>query len=242
MEEWFEQHFQEDYLRIYDHRDEEEADRVLSRLYPYLNMQPGQTVLDLCCGEGRHCRWLTAKELRVVGVDLSPVLLQEAVKKTLNEPVSYMRADARKIDFENEFDLVINMFTSFGYFSQNRDNERVLELVSRALRPGGQFLLDYINPRHLENHLEPYSQMEKGSLHVEQYRSIQNNKVTKEIIVREGEDERRYTEKVQLYSLEDMEAMLGRNQLSVRHTFGDYDVRPFDSETSPRMIFLCEKA
>lgn len=139
MAKWYEKHFREDYLRIYDHRNEEEADRALRQLVPYLGLKEAMRVLDLCCGEGRHSRWLAQHGNQVVGVDLSPVLLQEAIGQSLNLPVMYMRADAREIPFVHEFDLVINMFTSFGYFAEDEENEQVIRRVNRALKLHGLF-------------------------------------------------------------------------------------------------------
>ena len=239
--EWYEESFREDYLKIYAHRDEEQAEQELTRLLPYLAIKPGQRVLDLCCGQGRHSRWLAQQGLRVIGVDLSPVLLQEAIKETLNMDVQYMRGDVRKIPFIEEMDLVVNLFTSFGYFTKDEENERVLTKVSQALKPNGTFLFDYLNPSYLKDHLIPFSEHSQEDLDILQYRSISDEFVEKTIVIKEEGRERQYKERVKLYKSEQLQQMLQRNHLEVVHLFGNYDGSDYVEGPSPRMIFICRK-
>lgn len=240
MGEWFEEHFQEDYLKIYAHRDEQEAAQAMERLLSFIDVKAGDTVLDLCCGQGRHSRWLAEQGFRVIGVDLSAVLLQKAIKDSLNMPVQYMRSDVRKIGFDQEMDAVVNLFTSFGYFS-HEDNERVLARVYQALKPGGYFILDYLNPAYVKENLEPYTYREIEELEVSQYREIADNQVQKRIVVQEGGTERQYTEKVKLYSSEQLTDMLERNGFNILHLLGDYKGSKYQGKTSSRMIFICQK-
>jgi SAM-dependent methyltransferase len=239
--EWYEESFREDYLKIYAHRDEDQAEQELTSLLPYLPIKPGQRVLDLCCGQGRHSRWLAQQGLRVIGVDLSPVLLQEAIKKTLNMDVQYMRGDVRKIPFFEEMDLVVNLFTSFGYFTHDEENEKVLTKVSQALKPNGTFLFDYLNPAYLKDHLVPFTEHNQEDLNILQYRTINDEFVEKTIVIKEEGRERQYKEQVKLYRSEQLLRMLQRNHLEVVHLFGNYDGADYIEGSSPRMIFICRK-
>lgn len=240
--DWFEKSFQEDYLKIYAHRDEEKATQELEKLVTFLNIQPGQTALDLCCGQGRHSRWLAQLGLRVMAVDLSAVLLQEAIKQSLNLPVLYMRADAREIPFQEEMDYVFNLFTSFGYFLEDEENEKVLKQASKALKPGGYFLMDYLNPEYLRFHLVPYSESKGNGLEILQYRTVNEEFVQKRIVIKEqGESPRHYEERVKLYSVDQLQQMLLRQGFEITHLFGNYDAKPYMPEHSPRMIFICKK-
>ncbi|MEW9668858.1 class I SAM-dependent methyltransferase [Ammoniphilus sp. 3BR4] len=242
MTEWFEKSFQEDYLKIYAHRDEQKATQELESLIPFLHIQPGQRALDLCCGQGRHSRWLAQQGLRVVGVDLSAVLLQEAIRHSLNIPVLYMRADAREIPFVEEMDLVFNLFTSFGYFVEDEENEKIFQQVHKALKPGGLFLFDYLNPDYLRAHLAPSSHSKQGGLEIIQQRSISDGFVQKQIIIKEeGESPRHYEERVKLYSAGQLQSMLTKQGLEILHLFGDYQASPYQQEGSPRIIFICQK-
>ncbi|RXT04134.1 class I SAM-dependent methyltransferase [Ammoniphilus sp. CFH 90114] len=242
MKEWFEKSFQEDYLKIYAHRDEQKATQELEKLIPYLHIKPGQTALDLCCGQGRHSRWLAQLGLRVIGVDLSAVLLQEAIRQSLNIPVLYMRADAREIPFSEEMDLVFNLFTSFGYFLEDSENEKILQQASKALKPGGFFLFDYLNPEHLRTHLVPTSESEQAGMKILQRRTINEEFVQKQIIIQEaGESTRHYEERVKLYSATQLEEMLTRQGFEILHLFGDYQATPYNNYDSARIIFICQK-
>lgn len=242
MTEWFERSFQEDYLKIYAHRDEQKAIQELEQLLPFLNLKRGQRVLDLCCGQGRHSRWLARQGVRVIGVDLSAVLLQEAIRNSLNLPVLYMRADARHIPFENEMDVVVNLFTSFGYFEEDTENEKVLQQASRALISGGIFLFDYLNPLYVKENLVPFTGTKSDNLEILQYRDINESYVHKKIVIQEpGESQRHYEERVKLYTCGELTWMLEKNDLQVIHLFGNYDTSQYDTERSPRMIFICQK-
>ncbi|MBP1931159.1 class I SAM-dependent methyltransferase [Ammoniphilus resinae] len=243
MSEWYERSFQEDYLRIYAHRDERKATQELEKLISFVPVSKGQKVLDLCCGQGRHSRWLASLGLQVVGVDLSAVLLAEAIKQSLNMNILYMRADVREVHFNEEMDHVVNLFTSFGYFSEDEENEKVFRNASRALKPGGYFVFDYLNPGYLRQHINPYSETEQGDLMIKQYRSINEQFVEKKIIIQEmGENSRQYEEKVKLYGIDQLKHMLQRNGLEIVQLFGDYDASNYQLEESPRIIYICRKA
>lgn len=241
MNAWYEEHFQTDYIKIYQHRDSE-AGSELKNLLELIPWKNGQSVLDLCCGYGRHSRYLAQLGWRVTGVDLSAPLLQEAIHLSLNMPIQYMRCDMRKIPFYKEMDLVINMFTSFGYFDSDEENEKVIEGVSHSLKDGGYFIMDYLNPTFVEENLIPFSREEVGSVELIQYRKVEEGHIHKKITIKSGNDEKRYEEVIKLYHLEKMLSMLNAHGLVVQNILGDYDASRFNSRQSPRMIFICQKS
>jgi SAM-dependent methyltransferase len=241
QKDWYETYFDENYLKIYMNRNEEASHKELESLMAWVQWEPGQRVLDLCCGFGRHSRWLAGKGLRVTGVDLSTTLLQEAIRRTIDLDIQYMHADARKIPFDEEMDLVVSMFTSFGYFTEDQENEEVISRVSHALKPGGFFLFDYLNPGFLRLHLNPYSSSTQGEIKIDQYRSIQEPYVCKKIKIHENDKEQQYEERIKLYDLDSMTEMLKKNDLQISYLFGDYDASNYDPSESPRMIFICRK-
>ncbi len=120
----------------------EEVDNI-ERL---LRLKKGDRILDLCCGIGRHAIELARRGYNVTGVDVSPAMLEYAKKCMQKEKVNcrFILCDMREIDFKNEFDACINMFTAFGYFD-DEENKLVLENVYRALVPGGKFLMELVN-------------------------------------------------------------------------------------------------
>jgi SAM-dependent methyltransferase len=110
------------------------------------NLAPGARVLDLCCGPGRHSLELAARGFAVTGVDRTRAYLQRARRKAARAglAVRFRQQDMREPLGEAEYDAVVSMFTSFGYFEDPADDRRVLAHVLRALAPGGVFVLDVV--------------------------------------------------------------------------------------------------
>lgn len=102
----------------------------------------GARVLDVPCGFGRHARLLARRGIMVVGVDLSRAMLAEARRSGPEAGLCFVRADMRRLAYRGEFDAVLNLYTSFGYFSP-RENRDVLRRMARALKPGGRILIDH---------------------------------------------------------------------------------------------------
>ena len=112
-----------------------------------LELRRGARVLDVPCGFGRHARLLAPRGMLVVGVDLSPAMLTEARRGDAHPRLTFLHGDMRRLGYESEFDAVVNLYTSFGYFSP-RENLDVLRRMARALRPGGRILIDHRDRDH----------------------------------------------------------------------------------------------
>jgi SAM-dependent methyltransferase len=143
---WFEEIFDEDYLRTLPFMTPEQTLREVSFIEASLEATPGAEILDVGCGYGRHAIELVEKGLNVTGLDLSlPLLIRaadEAQRRSLS--VNFVHADMREMPFDQKFDGAYCMLTSFGYFDEDA-NLKVAEGVARALKPGGRFLLDIVN-------------------------------------------------------------------------------------------------
>ncbi len=145
---WWETFFDDRYLRIYGPLTSPEAtQQQVEGIISYLGLQPGDSVLDLACGYGRIAIPLAQRGLRVTGLDLSEVLLGQAraAEREAEVQIRWHRGDMREVPWVEEFDAVISIFTSFGFFADDRENLRVLEGVRRALKPGGLLLIDVMN-------------------------------------------------------------------------------------------------
>lgn len=151
-------------------------------------------------------------------------------------------ADARDIPFIGKFGTVLNLFTSFGYFSTEEENALVLRSISRCLRPGGRFLIDHINKELAVRSLVPEDRREIGGLMVIQKRRFddRSQRLEKTIILTENGIEKVYEESVRLYRSEELAAMAEAAGLVVKSVFGGLDGRPIDSD-APRMIILGDK-
>lgn len=236
--DWFEECFGVDYLRIYQHRDETDAERVIDLIERNLRGRRIDAVLDLACGAGRHTR-LLAERWWTVGLDLSMALLRVARRETADRP--YVRADMRELPFGGaSFDLVVNLFTSFGYFDDDREHARVLTCVGEAMTPDATLVIDFLNAAQVRGSLVPYDERIENGITIEQRRQISpdNRFVEKTITLRErGKD---YIERVRLLSPKDLERMLITAGFQVVELFGDYEGKSW-SESSPRTIMFARR-
>ncbi|HET9635947.1 MAG TPA: class I SAM-dependent methyltransferase [Gemmatimonadaceae bacterium] len=236
--DWFEEWFGVDYLRIYQHRDESDAERAIGLIERNLAGRRIDAVLDLACGAGRHTRILEERWW-TVGLDLSMALLRVARRETRDSP--YVRADMRELPFgADSFDLVVNLFTSFGYFDDDREHVRVLDCVGAAMTPGGTLVIDFLNAAQVRDTLVPYDERVENGITVEQRRQISpdNRFVEKKITLRERGKE--YIERVRLLSPKDLERMLITAGFQVVKLFGDYEGSGW-SESSPRTIMFASR-
>lgn len=235
---WFENWFNEDYLALYRHRDMADANRQISLILSTLQPTSAHRILDLGCGEGRHLEILHQRGLHATGIDLSPVLIQMGHSRFPH--LSLAVGDMRKI--KGKFDIILSLFTSFGYFDDDSENMVVFHSVSQALNPGGMYWLDYLNPGFVKANLrlETARELEPG-LHVAEKRRIEGDMVIKDIVFRSEKGEKRYQERVKLYDRSQLEAMLRDAGLNPAGSFGDYDGSPWSPE-APRTILFAEKS
>ena len=157
---WYVAFFGEDYLRIYEpllppERTERETALIVERL----DLPPGSKILDLCCGHGRHSVLLAERGYQVTRQDLSQVFLDRAKANAekAGVEVRWIQEDMRYIPFEDEFDAVINIFTAFAYLESQAEDQKVLDQVFKALKPGGLFLMETINRDAFMRRFMPYS-------------------------------------------------------------------------------------
>jgi SAM-dependent methyltransferase len=109
------------------------------------------SVLDLCCGPGRHSAEFAQRGFQVTGVDRTPYLLDRA-RAHAQDSVEFVCRDMREFRRPAAFDLAVNIFTSFGYFDQAGDDLLVLRNVRESLRPGGVFVMELLGKEYLAAH------------------------------------------------------------------------------------------
>lgn len=246
MGEWYEDSFGEDYIIVYRHRNLANAEREIRSMTGWMSLPEGAGVLDVGCGTGRHAEALRALGYKVTGLDLSPALLNEARKKDTEGLIQWVQGDMRSIPFaDGSFEAVVNWFTSFGYFGDDADNDKVLSEMSRVLVPGGKFLIDFLNAAHVQDNLIPHSERldEATGLRISERRSLEGDFVVKRIEITPVTGEpRHYEERVRLIGLERFRSMAEQAGLTIEAVRGEYDGESYDERMSARLIMTGRKA
>ena len=232
--EWFEEWFGEDYLRLYPHRDDADAQRAVALICRTVGLQSGWRVLDVACGAGRHARAFAEAGARYFGLDLSATLLRLARRIT---DAALIRADMRQLPIRSAtMNLTVNLFTSFGYFERDAEHTVALEEMIATVRPGGWFVIDFLNPEAVRRQLVPEETLDLPGEQVRVTRSVSpdGRYVCKSIRASAG---RQYSERVRLFEPEQISAMLEAAGVTIQHRFGDYDASAL-SPDAPRTILL----
>ena len=242
--EWYERWFDEDYLALYAHRDSREAQRFVDNLWANLELRPGILVADVPCGAGRHSLAFAERGARVVGMDLSTIMLGRAEEQAegLKTRPLFVRGDLRRLPMTSGFQVVVNIFTSIGYFATEFENRAAFSELARIIGPGGILVLDVINPAYLRANFVADTQRRTADGSVSERRELEagNVRVHKHIVIRHGKVEREIRESVRLYTQDDLSELAEDNGLHTVEFWGDYDGQPF-AQDSPRLILFARK-
>lgn len=231
---WYTCWFNKDYMKLYAYRDQIQADQEVSFIISALQLKGNERILDLGCGTGRHSLSLAAKGYDVVGVDISKPLIDEAKKKLEGLNPRFVVADIFELPDLGQFDLVLNLFTSFGYFKDDKDNLKMLKIARSCLKPNGKFILDYLHPREVLTNLIPRVEQTIAGEKVVITKEILGDRVIKSIEF----PGRRYQEKVKLYDRNQIELFLRAAGFAVVQVWNDYLGNPWKID-GDRQIFLC---
>lgn len=242
--EWFEAWFNsKDYLKVYRHRDEEEAAKLAGLILDNIDIKSGKKVLDMAAGSGRHAIYFAKEGFEVTAVDLSKYLLSVAKKKANKTDLNihFVHSDIRQFEVNTKFNLILNLFTSIGYFENDEENYSVLVKAYNLLENDGYFVLDYLNRYLVENNLVPSTVDELDGKTIAQKRFIQGNRIIKEITIDNGGQVNKYIESVRMFSDSELIQILKKIGFKVLKTFGDFNGELFKLESSPRIIIIAGK-
>ncbi len=248
---WYEAAFDELYPILYPHRDEGAAARETENLVALLELESRVfprsmddrariRVLDACCGSGRHTVALRRTGFDAWGCDLSISLLREAARHPELRG-RLVKAEIRALPFRSEFQLVLNLFTSFGYFQDDAENRRALESLARVAAPGGLLVVDHMNPPFVERNLVPFDEQIREGYTLRQRRWIDKNRILKNIDVLDANGRHAtVTEDVRLYRPEEMRSLFAELGLEPIRLFGSFSGAALTPE-SDRMIAVGRK-
>ena len=244
MTEWFKDWFNsKEYLDVYQHRNEADAKLLFELIIKHIKIPINGKVLDLACGPGRHSILFARRGFDVTGIDLSDNLLRVAETSARKEKldIHFIKSDIRKVELSEKFDLVVNLFTSFGYFENDDDNFSIFRTASALLKPGGYFVFDFLNSTFLENNLIRETREDKPHEKIIQKRRIEGDRVIKDIIFQNNGMVKTFYESVKLYRYRELYDAIHKNGLAIKKTFGDFTGSDFIEATSPRMIIIAQK-
>lgn len=234
---WFASWFDTPYYHIlYKDRDYEEAQLFMDNLTNYLNLPEDAKILDLACGKGRHSIYLNKLGYNVTGADLSENSIAEASKHT-NDTLHFTVHDMRE-PFEDKFDAIFNLFTSFGYFEDDSDNLRTLKAICESLTEYGFGVIDFMNAHQVIKNLVPEETktVEGIDFHIKRY--YKDGHIFKEIDFEADGEKYHFTERVQALTLEDFEQLMEEAGIHLLDIFGDYKLRKFFKNESERLIMI----
>ena len=239
---WFDDAFGPWYLKLYAHRDREEAARTLSALDPWLPR--GGRILDVACGMGRHLEVLIGRGIPAVGLDRSAALLDHAPETIRGHLV---RGDMRRLPFPDRMFLgLLSLFTSFGYFGTREAHEDLLSEFARVSLPRGRLVLDVANPPHVLRTLRPASERAVEGHTAEERRCVEHRGdetiVVKTVRITDasGQSVASYCEEVSLYERDALIVMLDRTGWIEIKSLGNYEGDAWSPE-APRLIMVAER-
>jgi SAM-dependent methyltransferase len=192
----------------------------------------GGHVLDLCCGPGRHAVALAKRGFAVTAVDRTSFLLEHARARAAQAslPVEFVLEDMRRFSRPSTFDLIINIFTSFGYFDEQADDLRVLELVRNNLRPDGMFVIEMVSKERLARAFQATTSTElpNGDVVFERHEIVGDwTRVRNRLTLMRADDTRTFEFTHRIYSGQEMKNLLASAGLAGARVYGDLDGRPY---------------
>ena len=237
FENWFDSHY---YYLLYKNRDDKEAESFINNLMRYLKIPKKSKLIDIACGKGRHAIYFNKKGLNVTGIDLSQKSINIA-KKNKKRNLRFAVHDMRMVFKKNTFDIVTNLFTSFGYFENDEDEQRTINAMSENLKKDGLLIIDFMNAKKAIRTLVKREEKKVNGITFYISRSIQKNNIIKNIKFSNNGKKYHFKEKVKALSLADLSQFIINAELEIIDVFGNYKLENFNAVNSDRLIIICKK-
>ena len=238
---WFAHWFDSPYYHsLYKNRDEREAKIFIDNLIDYLQIPKGSKLIDIACGKGRHAKYFNQKGMDVVGVDLSLNSIKTA-KKDENKNLQFSLHDMRENYQEDTFDVVTNLFTSFGYFENNKDEQKAINAMASNLKKEGLLIIDFMNAKKVIANLVLNEQKRIDGIQFDIIRQVKDGYILKDICITDGKEQQQFQEKVKAITLADYSGFIDNAELKIIDIFGNYKLDNFDEKISDRLILICKK-
>ncbi len=239
-EKWFKSWFNSPYYHIlYQHRDYAEAEQFMKNLVDFLQPNPNSKILDLACGKGRHSVFLNKMGLNVTGMDLSEESILHA--KQFENTTLHFKVHDMQLPIQENFQYIFNLFTSFGYFDSDKEHLNTLQHIYNGLEKNGIFVLDFFNIVKTKNQLVANEIKILNGIEFKIKRFIKDGYVYKTIAFEDKGNKYSFQEKVRGFDLEDLKKMFSKANFNLKHIFGNFDLDPYNPDTSDRLILIASK-
>ena len=235
--DWFTYWFDTPYYHIlYKDRDDTDARIFMQNITSFLKLPLQSHVLDLACGKGRHSVFLNSLGYQVTGADLSKNNIEHA-NKFSNNRLDFIQHDMRD-SFNNSYNAIFNLFTSFGYFKDDSEDIQVLKNIKNGLKKNGIAVIDFLNVTSVQNNLvtKEIKSIEGIDFHI--HKKIENGFIIKEISFDIDDTHHSYFERVKYLDLKKFTHYFKEAGLTINHIFGDYNLSSFEENSSDRLIFV----
>ncbi|MGY6553536.1 MAG: class I SAM-dependent methyltransferase [Wenzhouxiangella sp.] len=219
------------------------AEDDITDLIELTGVEPGP-VLDLGSGPGRHALPLARAGYPVTAVDTSRLLLDQLEQLRGELPIEIVQADMREFRRTQAFDLVLVMWTSFGYFRDETDHIQVLKNIGASLKPGGKLVLDLVGVEYLSRNLEPVHLTEYDDDRLLIERPLLTDNLTRlenEWLLIKGDRVHRTEFSHRVWSAGEISALLSRAGFDVLGIFGDFRGGIYDLEAE-RLVVVAARS
>jgi SAM-dependent methyltransferase len=239
--DWYDGFFDDDWLTLLQLRATPERNAAeVNFVVEALALLPGERVLDVACGFGRHSVELALRGMRVTGLDLSAPSLERAraAAREARVDVDFVHGDMRQLPWAREFDAAINLFSSFGYFATEAEDQGALDEIARALKPGGRFLLETAHIFGIVRQFRArwWDDLPDGQLLLEdrEFDLLSGRNLVSWTFVEVDGSRRELRHSFRFYTPAELVRMLETAGLSVEQAWGGYDASELTLE-SPRL-------
>lgn len=243
---WWEELFNDDFIRTMAKITDTQIAKECDFVEDSLGVAKGAMVLDLACGTGRHAIEMTKRGYQVVGFDLSLAMLARAADEAQErgQKLNFVQGDMREMTFEETFDGIYCWNTSFGFFEEEK-NAQVISRVHKALKKGGQFLLDVANRDYLAQQTPSLAWFEgEGCICMDEMNidHITSRMKVKRTMMMDDGRTREIEYSIRLYALHELGKLLHEHGFRVAEVSGRTATPGvYFGATSPRTLILAEK-